>query len=252
MFQGPLRLKTEDDIKRIGDSGAIIRELFKELRSLNLEGLSTWEVDSFIDDFILKKRARPAFKTLPDYTFASCLSVNEEIVHGIPSKKRKLASSDIVSIDCGAVLHGYFSDACITLAVGKEITQEHQNLIDTAEKSLMICIDQLHVGNTTGCLGAALGDFLSATPFKIMHQFTGHGVGFALHETPIVPHYGAKETGIRLQEGMVLAIEPVIKDGTTAVCFKKDGWTAVAEDNKYSAQFEHTVAVTKDGPLVLT
>lgn len=252
MFQSPLRLKSEDDIKRIGESGAVIRELFQSLSSMSLEGLSTWELDSYIDDYILKKKARPAFKTLSDYTYASCISINEEVVHGIPSKKRKITASDILSIDCGAVLHGYFTDACITLAAAAHARAQYSSLIEASRRSLEICISQLYPGSTTGDMGSALQTFLQATPYAVMHQFTGHGVGFALHEAPVVPHYGATSTGIRIKEGMVLAIEPVIKEGSTAVYFKQDGWTAVAEDGKYSSQFEHTVAVTKLGPVVLT
>ena len=251
MRRGTVRLKSPEDIRRIRESGIIIAGIFRRLSRLSLVGMSTWDIDRIIESMIIRQKARPAFKTVPGYSAASCISINNEVVHGIPSRKRKVASGDLVKIDTGAVLNGYFSDACRTFAAGR-IGGGARELADTASESLDKAIEVMLPGNRIGDIGHAIQEHAESRGFSVVRNYTGHGVGFALHEMPIVPHYGKKGTGIFLDPGMVLAVEPMINEGGHAVKILDDGWTAVTADGRLSAHFEHTVAVTEEGPLVLT
>jgi methionyl aminopeptidase len=177
--------------------------------------------------------------------------VNEQIVHGIPSAKRTLKSGDIVSIDCGVVLDGYYGDSAITVPVG-EIADEHRKLLKVTEESLERAIAQMVIGNTVGDIGAAVQEVVEENGFSVVRDFVGHGIGTRLHEDPQVPNYGSKGFGQKLREGVVLAIEPMVNVGAPGARVLDDKWTAVTEDGSFSAHFEHCVAVTKDGPLVLT
>ncbi len=246
-----VRLKSPDDIKRISDSGAIIAGIFTSLSGAPLEGMSTWELDSLIESMILKQKGRPAFKTVPRYSAASCISINEEVVHGVPTKKRKIRDGDLVKVDIGVVLNGYFSDACRTFAVGA-VPDNALRLADAARQALERAIGVMRPGGRIGDIGHAIQSFAEDRGYSVVRNYTGHGVGFALHEPPVVPHFGKRGTGILLESGMVLAVEPMINEGGSEVRLLKDGWTAVTADGRLSAQFEHTVAITGDRPLVLT
>lgn len=246
-----IRLKTHDDIKRIAEAGKIIATIFSELEKISLVDMSTGELDAIIESMIIKSKARPSFKTVPNYLHATCLSVNDEVVHGIPSKKKKLKKGDIIKIDIGVVKNGYFADACRTFPVG-EISDRAKRLIAIAQNALNVGLQQVRPNNRLGDIGFAIQSFVELHGYSVVRDFTGHGVGFAVHENPNVPHYGKKNTGLILREGLVLAIEPMINEGTEKVIILDDGWTAVTADGKLSAQFEHTVAVTKNGPLILT
>ena len=251
MKKNIIRLKSSDDIKRIRDAGIIISELFKSISIRSLEGISTWELDSYSDDFILKKKARAAFKTLRNYDYASCISINSEAAHGIPSKKRKISTGDLVKVDIGIALKGYFSDACYTFPVGA-ISKNATKLIQVCRRALQISIDEVKPGARLGDIGNAIQVYTEKNGYNVVKKFAGHGIGFSLHEPPAIPHYGKKGKGMILQEGMVVAIEPIINEGGPDVVIMDNGWTANTSDGKLSAQFEHTIAVTKNGPIVLT
>jgi methionyl aminopeptidase len=245
------RLKNPEEIKKIRDSGIITAEVFSMLSRMSLAGVSTWDIDSAIDSIIIRRKARPAFKTVPGYSQSSCISINDEVVHGIPSKKKKIKNGDLVKIDVGVVLNGFFSDACYTFLAGK-VSENARKLAAVTRESLERAIRVMHAGNRIGDIGDAIQEHAGSNGFSVVRKYTGHGVGFTLHEPPVVPHYGRKGTGIELMTGMVLAVEPIINEGKHSIRILKDGWTAVTEDGKLSAQFEHTIAITDDGPLVLT
>jgi methionyl aminopeptidase len=246
-----INLKSPDDIKRIRDAGRIIAEIFNILARKSLNGLSTFELDKFIEDIIHKSKAMPSFKTVKNYVHATCISLNNEVVHGIPSKKKIINKGDIIKIDIGVVKSGYFADCCQTFSV-KPISKIADKLISVTQEALWMGIDTLYPGNRLGDIGSIIQRYVEANGFSVVRDYTGHGVGFAVHELPSVLHYGVKGRGRLLQEGMVLALEPMVNEGISNVLVLDDGWTAVTEDGKLSAQFEHTVAVTKDGPVVLT
>ena len=246
-----VRLKTEDDIKRIKESGLIIYHLFKKIESMDFEGVSTWELDTFIDDYILKNRARPAFKTVRGYSFASCISINNVASHGIPDKKKKIRPGDIVKIDTGTVMNGYFADSCSTFKIGAVAESAHK-LVDAARLALLKGIEEIYPNKNIGDIGYAIEKCVNDLGFNVIKNFAGHGVGFALHEAPVIPHYGARNQGEVLQEGMVLTVEPIVTDGSDKLITQDDGWTSVTSNGKLSAQFEHTVAVTSNGALILT
>ncbi len=246
-----ISLKSPDDIKRIRDSGCITAEVFHQLSKISLAGLSTWDVDSMIESIILKKKARPAFKTVPGYSASSCISINDEVVHGLPSKKRKIKSGDLVKIDTGAVLNGFFSDACRTFAVG-EVAESARKLSAAARTSLALAIAAIRPGGRIGDIGGAIQEHAESNGYSVVRNYSGHGVGFALHEPPVIPHYGKKGTGPFLEPGLVIAIEPMINEGGHSIRLLDDGWTAVTADGSLSAHFEHTIAITAVGSLILT
>lgn len=248
---GKVRLKTPDDIQRIREAGSVIADLFRRIERLSLVGLTTWDIDSLIETVIVRKKGRPAFKTVPGYRFASCIACNHEVVHGIPSRKKKIARGDLVKIDVGVALNGFFADACRTFIAGSG-SPEAQRLVEAARAALSRGIESARPGGRIGDIGHSIQTYVEGMGYSVVRSFTGHGVGFSLHEPPVVPHYGRKGTGMVLREGMVLAIEPMINAGRHDVRILEDGWTAVTVDGSLSAHFEHTVAVTREGPLILT
>ncbi len=254
MLKSKIRLKSAEDIRRIRQSGRILAKAFRTISEMNLTGMSTWEIDSVLDGIILKYNARPAFKTLRKYDFASCVSVNDEIVHGIPSRKKIICDGDIVKIDSGVALNGYFSDSCITLIAGgcNDNIPGRKKLVETSGMCLLNALKLFKPGVRLGDIGCFIENYALGRGFFIQRDLTGHGTGFSLHEPPVVPHWGKKNTGLVLEPGMVLAVEPVLIERKTNCLKKNDGWTIVSEDGSLSAQFEHTVAVTDKGPLVLT
>jgi methionyl aminopeptidase len=181
-----------------------------------------------------------------------CTSINEEIVHGIPSEKRALKAGDIVSIDCGVVFEGFYGDAAITVAVGEAVTPELKKLLEVTEASLYKGIEQVKIGNTVGHVGSAIQKHVELNGFSVVREFVGHGIGTKLHEAPQIPNFGKKGQGAELTEGMVLAIEPMVNSGRPETKVLSDKWTAVTLDGSYSAHFEHCVAVTRQGPMILT
>ena len=243
--------KNEDDIKRIRDAGIIIARIFKAINNASLEGFSTLELDALVEDLILKSHSRPAFKTVVGYDHATCISVNEEVVHGIPSKKKVLKKGDILKVDIGVVKKGYFADACRTFTIDP-ISEDAQKLVSVTRQSLEEAIEEMYPGKKLGDIGARIQEYAEWHGFSVVREFTGHGVGFALHEYPNVPHYGRRGTGRVLEAGMVLAVEPMINQGGYEVVTLKDGWTTVTGDGMLSAQFEDSIAITQNGPVILT
>jgi methionyl aminopeptidase len=211
-------------------------------------------LDALAEDLTLRKKAVPAFKgySVAGRIFPRCLcaSVNEEIVHGIPSH-RALRDGDIVGLDYGVIYEGFYGDAALTVGVGK-VSEEAKRLMDVTERALYTGIDQLYAGKRLGDLGFAVQQTAEGAGYSVVRAFVGHGIGKKLHEEPPVPNYGEPDRGLRLKEGMVLAIEPMFNAGGCDVEIKEDGWTAVTKDGSLAAHFEHSVAVTKDGPFILS
>src|SRR5213594_2010407 len=244
--------KSAAEIDKMRRSGRIVREVLDEVSTLVKPGATTMDLERAADKKIKELGAKPAFKGYYDYPCVLCTSVNEEIVHGIPSAKRVLKAGDIVSIDCGVVLDGYYGDAAITVAVGETVSTERKKLLEVTEQSLYKAIEQVKIGNTISDIGAAVQEYVEANGFSVVREFVGHGIGTKLHEEPQVPNFGTRGHGARLRDGMVLAIEPMVNSGKPGTRVLDDKWTAVTADGSYSAHFEHCVAVTKDGPLILT
>lgn len=243
--------KSRAEIEKMRRSGHIVREVLEHVRGLVAPGVSTMDLERAAEKKIEKAGAKPAFKGYFDYPCVLCTSINQEIVHGIPSEKRVLKAGDIVSIDCGVVLDGYYGDAAITVPV-VEVSPELTKLLEITEASLYRGIEAARVGNTVGDVGAAVQELVEANGFSVVREFVGHGIGTRLHEEPQVPNFGTRGHGARLREGMVLAIEPMVNFGKPGTRLLSDKWTAVTEDGSHSAHFEHCVAVTEDGPLILT
>lgn len=244
--------KSTAEIERMRTSGRIVREVLDHLRTMVAPGVTTMDLERAAEKKIKDSGAKPAFKGYYDYPCVLCTSVNEEIVHGIPSEKRVLKAGDIVSIDCGVVLDGYYGDAAITVPVDESVKPEVRKLLEVTEASLYKGIEQARVGNAVGDVGAAVQEFVEANGFSVVREFVGHGIGTKLHEEPQVPNFGARGHGARLREGMVLAIEPMVNFGKPGARVLDDKWTAVTADGSCSAHFEHCVAVTKEGPMILT
>ena len=243
--------KSAAEIEKMRRSGHIVREVLDHLRTLVAPGVTTMELERAAEKKIKDLGAKPAFKGYYDYPCVLCTSVNDEIVHGIPSEKRVLQAGDIVSIDCGVVMDGYYGDAAITVPVDS-LNAETRKLLEVTEASLYKGIEQARIGNAVGDVGAAVQEYVEANGFSVVREFVGHGIGTRLHEEPQVPNFGIRGHGARLREGMVLAIEPMVNFGKPGARVLEDKWTAVTTDGSCSAHFEHCVAVTRDGPVILT
>ena len=244
--------KSPSEIERMRRSGHIVRQVLDLVAGMARPGVSTMEMERAAEKKIRELGAKPAFKGYLNYPCVLCTSVNQEIVHGIPSERRVLKAGDIVSIDCGVVLDGYYGDAAVTVAVGESVAPEVQKLLEITRASLYRAIEKARVGNTVGDLGSAVQELVEANGFSVVREFVGHGIGTKLHEDPQVPNFGTPGHGARLQEGMVLAIEPMVNAGRPGTRVLEDNWTAVTEDGSFSAHFEHCVAVTASGPVILT
>jgi len=244
--------KSAAEIEMMRQSGRIVRQVLDHVREMVAPGVTTMDLERAAEKKIKELGSKPAFKGYYDYPCVLCTSVNEEIVHGIPSEKRALKEGDIVSIDCGVVLDGYYGDAAITVPVGKSVKPELQKLLAVTEASLYHGIEQVRIGNSVGDVGAAVQEHVEAAGFSVVREFVGHGIGTKLHEEPQVPNFGARGHGAKLREGMVLAIEPMVNFGKPETRVLGDKWTAVTADGSCSAHFEHCVAVTKNGPMILT
>jgi methionyl aminopeptidase len=248
----PIVCKSPSEIEKMRRSGRLVREILEMLRAMVAPGITTMDLERAAEKKIQESGAKPAFKGYYEYPCVLCTSVNQEIVHGIPSEKRTLKEGDIVSIDCGVVLDGYYGDAAITVPVGNHVKPEVKKLLEVTEASLYRAIEQAKVGNSVGDVGAAVQEYVEAQGFSVVREFVGHGIGTKLHEDPQVPNFGTRGQGAKLKEGMVLAIEPMVNSGGAAARVLDDKWTAVTVDGSFSAHFEHCVAVTKDGPVILT
>ena len=244
-------IKTPTQIEKIRAASQVLAELFNLLKGYIKPGVTTLQIDKYAEKFIKKHGGYPTFKTVPGYHHSTCISVNNEIVHGIPSKKKVIQRGDLVCVDCGCTLDGYIGDStCSYLMPGApDIAKK---LFNVTKKSLDLGIEQAIVGNHIGDIGNAIQSYAEGEGFSVIKEYVGHGTGIHLHEDPSIPHYGKKGTGLELKEGMVIAIEPMINEGTDECRTISDGWTVVTDDGKLSCQFEHTVAITKNGPIVLS
>jgi methionyl aminopeptidase len=231
-------------------AGKIVAEILSKLKNEIQPGITTLYLDSISSKLALEFGSVPAFKGYNGYPFSLCCSVNEQVVHGLPSK-RKLKSGDIVSIDFGVVYNGFYGDAAITVPVGRP-SAEAERLIQVTERALDLAIEKAQPGNRLLDISFEIQNYVESHGFSVVKDFVGHGIGKNLHESPQVPNFGHPGRGIVLKEGLVLAIEPMINEKEAAVRILNDGWTAVTKDGGLSAHFEHTVAITSNGPVILT
>jgi methionyl aminopeptidase len=246
-----IMIKTPQEIEKMRLSGQVLAQVHEAIRPLVVAGASTMDLERAANAKIESFGAKAAFKGYHGFPAALCTSLNEQVVHGMPSEKTVLKDGDILSIDCGVIVDGYYSDAAVTYAIGKPSAQTRK-LLDVTRASLEAAIQEAVPGGRLGDISAAVQDMCEAEGFGVVREFVGHGIGKTMHEDPQVPNFGTRGKGPRLKPGMVLAIEPMINAGGPEVKVLKDGWTAVTVDGSYSAHFEHTVAITKDGPVVLT
>jgi methionyl aminopeptidase len=249
-----ISLKSPREIEIMRRANVIVAEVLQELKARVAPDVTTLELDAIAEELTLKKKAVPAFKGYSVggrvYPRCLCASINEEIVHGIPSN-RPLREGDIIGLDYGVIYDGFYGDAAITVGIGK-VSEDAQRLLDVTEQSLYRGIQELQEGKRLGDLGSAVQRFAESAGFSVVRAFVGHGIGKKLHEEPPVPNYGEPDRGLRLKEGMVLAIEPMVNAGSYEVEIKEDGWTAVTKDGSLAAHFEHSVAITKNGPYILS
>lgn len=243
-------LKSRPEIEKMRKSNAIVAAILEELSRKIRPGVKTIELDRLSEELALKKGARPAFKGYRGYPYSLCTSVNSEVVHGMPSE-RELKEGDIVSLDFGILNDGYYGDAAVTVPVG-EITPGARKLLKITEEALYRGIAEIKAGNRIGDISSAIQGHVEAAGYSVVRDLVGHGIGKSLHEDPQVPNYGSGGRGIELKPGMVFAIEPMVNEGTYRVEILRDGWTVVTADGKLSAHFEHSVAITENGPVILS
>ena len=243
-------LKSPDEIEKMRDSNIIVAEILANIKEAAKPGITTLELEGVCEEDLNKRKVRPAFKGYRGYPYCLCTSVNEEVVHGMPSK-RVLREGDILSLDFGIEHNGYYGDVAITIPIGKA-TDEAKKLIKVAEAALECAIEAAMVGNRLSDISYAVQSYVESNGFSVVRAFVGHGIGRELHEPPQVPNFGTPGRGVRLKAGMVLAIEPMINAGASDVVILGDGWTAVTKDGSLSAHFEHTVAITERGPYILS
>lgn len=244
-------LKSSQEIEKMRRAGQVVREVLELVRSHVKPGATTFDLEKAAQDRLNELGVKPAFKGYHGFPCVLCTSVNSEVVHGIPSPKRVLKQGDIVSVDFGVVVDGYYGDAAITVPVGK-VAPDAERLLKVTEASLHAGIAAVRPGATLGDVGAAVQSLVEREGFSVVRDFVGHGIGAQMHEEPQVPNFGEAGRGMKLKAGMVIAIEPMVNAGKPDVVVLDDGWTAVAKDGSMSAHFEHTVAVTADGARILT
>jgi len=244
-------LKSQTELEKMYRSGQVVWEVLSELRAMVKPGVTTMDLEHLAERRSAERGARPAFKGYMGYPCVLCTSINEEVVHGIPSARRKLAEGDIVSLDFGVALDGYYADAAVTVPVGN-VPPEKAKLLEVTRESLDRAIAMARLGNRLSDISHAVESWTARHGFTVVREFVGHGIGTKMHEEPQLPNFGEPGRGPRLQAGMVLAIEPMVNAGMADVEVREDKWTAVTHDRRPSAHFEHTVAVTTNGPWILT
>ena len=243
-------LKSRDEIEKLRRSNTIVAELLAKLTEVIAPGVTGLELEALCEEELKEKKVKAAFKGYRGYPYCLCISVNDMIVHGFPSKKA-FKEGDLVSIDCGVLADGFYGDSAKTIPVGN-ISPESARLVETTRNALDRGIEKARVGNRVQDISAAVQETVEKEGFSVVRAFVGHGIGRSLHESPQVPNFGSPGKGVRLKEGMVLAIEPMVNAGGSDVKILKDGWTAVTKDGTLSAHFEHSVAITRNGPYVLS
>ena len=246
-----IELKSAREIGLMRQAGHILSEVMQRLRTTVKPGVTTLELDTDVEDFIRSRGARPAFKGYRGFPATVCISINEEVVHGIPSARRYVKEGDIVGLDLGCIVEGYYADCAFTVAVG-EVPPRVQELLDVTRESLERGIQECRPGRRLSDVSHAIQIHVERYGFSVVRAFVGHGIGRALHEEPQVPNFGDPGRGPQLKPGMVLALEPMVTMGSWEVKILDDGWTAVTKDGSLAAHFEHTIAVTESGPEVLT
>jgi len=245
-----IEIKTKEDISRLRQSSLLVGKTLAEIARHIKPGIQTKDLDVIAEEFIRDSGAIPAFKGYGGFPATLCISINDEVVHGIPGK-RILKDGDIVSVDCGCVLDGFFGDSAYTFGIG-EISQELQDLLTRTKASLYLGIEQAVAGNRIGDIGSAVQTYVESFGYGVVRDLVGHGIGRRLHEKPEVPNYGKRGSGIMLQEGMVICIEPMINLGRKNIIQESDGWTIRTSDRKPSAHFEHEIAIGKDKADILS
>ncbi len=244
-------LKSKNEIAIMRQAGLIVAQVLEQIREKVKPGVSTEDLDAFAYEFIVKHNAKPAFKGYRGFPASLCTSINNEVVHGIPSKRRVLKEGDIISIDVGAIRDGFVGDGAWTFPVGR-VSDVAKRLLETTEGALAAGIAEVRPGKYLEDISGAVQDYAEARGFSVVREYVGHGIGRAMHEDPQIPNYRQGKRGPQLTPGMVLAIEPMVNQGTWETRTLRDKWTVVTQDGKLSAHFEHTVAVTEDGPDILT
>lgn len=243
-------LKSPDEIEKMRLANRVVVKVMESLKGFVKPGVTTLELDNIAEEIVLREGAEPAFKGYRGYAHTLCLSINQAVVHGIPGLE-KLKEGDIVSVDCGVVMGGFYGDHAWTFPVG-EVSAAAKKILEVGEKSLYLGIEQMQVGGRLFDISAAVQNYVEKEGFSVVRDFVGHGIGKELHEEPQLPNFGTAGTGMRLRAGLVLALEPMVNEGTYAVVTLEDGWTVVTKDGKLSVHFEHSVAITKEGPDILS
>ena len=246
-----IHLKSPQELAIMRDANRIVAEILAELAALAAPGVTTMELNDLSETLATSHRVRPAFKGYRGFPCALCASVNEEVVHGIPSHSRVLRQGDVVSLDFGVIYRDFYGDAAITLAVG-EVDEAARTLLLTAEEALYQGVSRAVAGNHLSDISHAVQSHAERRGYSVVREFTGHGIGRSLHEDPQVPNFGRPGMGVQLKAGMVLAIEPMVNQGESAIEILQDGWTAVTRDRRLSVHFEHSVAITENGPEILS
>jgi len=244
-------VKSQKEIEKIASACRIVAEILENLKFFIAPDITTADIEAYAADQITKRKAVPAFKGYRGYPASTCTSVNDQVVHGIPSRTTRLKNGDIISIDLGVLKEGFYGDGAMTLPVGVVAT-EAQKLMAVTEEALYTGIRSAVAGNRVSDISAAIQQHVESNGFSVVRAFVGHGIGRSLHEDPQIPNFGETGHGPRLRDGMTLAIEPMVNAGNSDVAILNDGWTAVTADGRLSAHFEHTIVVTKKEPLILT
>lgn len=243
-------LKSQREIEMMKKAGELLASVHKEIANMIKPGITTWEIEEFVDSYLKKHGATAEQKGYKGYKYATCASINDEICHGFP-RKTPLKDGDIVTIDMVVNLNGALADSAWSYAVG-EVSDETSKLLTVTKEALYKGIEQAKVGNRIGDIGHAIQTYVENEGFSVVRDFIGHGIGASIHEKPDVPHFGLPGKGPRIKEGMVFTIEPMVNVGKYEMKMDNNGWTSRTVDGKYSAQYEHTLAITKDGPIILT
>lgn len=243
-------IKTKEQIEMMKEAGEILAEVHRNIKEMIKPGITTMEIDNLVEEILKEKGATAEQKGYHGYEYATCASINDEVCHGFP-RNEPLNEGDIVTIDMVVNYNGWLADSAWSYAVG-EISEEAENLMEVTKKALYLGIEQAKVGNRLGDIGHAIQSYVESKGYSVVRDFVGHGIGQNMHEDPQVLHYGRAGRGLRLQEGMTLTIEPMINIGTYKTTMDDNGWTARSLDGSLSAQYEHTLAITEDGPIILT
>lgn len=243
-------LKSTREIEKMQEAGKLLATIHKEIAKMIKPGISTWEIDEFVEGFLKKNGAKPEQKGYRGYEYATCASINDEVCHGFP-RKAPLKEGDIVTIDMVVNLNGALADSAWSYPVGN-VSDEAKKLLEVTKEALYRGIEQSVVGNRVGDIGHAIQTYVEGEGMSVVREFIGHGIGASIHEKPDIPHFGIAGKGARLKEGMVFTIEPMVNIGEWRTKMDANGWTARTIDSKLSAQYEHTIAITKNGPVILT